>query len=222
MKVLNEKGLAYLWEKIKNKTGTPVGSGMDYFGTTAPENYMFANGSAISRTEYAELFAVIGTTYGAGDGSTTFNLPDKRERVTAMYKEGHANFGTMGGKLGAVNHSHTQSGYTGEVYLSQAQMPSHNHNLTAALVRNSHVDKGQMYNGANQHFLMVGQMVDNLDSGSSSNAYSFISNSALASNGQATISNTGSGNAHAHTLGSTHVESSFQPTLVCNYIIKVK
>ena len=62
----------------------PIGSGMDYYGTEAPANYMFADGRELSRTEYAELFAVIGTTYGAGDGSTTFNLPDKRERVTMM------------------------------------------------------------------------------------------------------------------------------------------
>ena len=63
---------------------TPVGSGMDYYGTEAPLNYMFADGRELSRTEYAELFSIIGTTYGAGDGVNTFNLPDKRERVSVM------------------------------------------------------------------------------------------------------------------------------------------
>ena len=63
---------------------TPVGSGMDYYGTEAPLNYMFADGRELSRTEYAELFSIIGTTYGAGDGVNTFNLPDKRERVSIM------------------------------------------------------------------------------------------------------------------------------------------
>lgn len=93
----------------------PVGSGCDYFGTTAPENYMFANGAAISRTDYAELFAIIGTTYGAGDGSTTFNLPDKRERVSVMYKSGSSNgtsgatLGTLGAKGGEFKHTLTKS-----------------------------------------------------------------------------------------------------------------
>ena len=74
--------------RILKELINPIGSGMDYYGTEAPTNYMFADGTAISRIEYSELFSVIGTTYGAGDGSTTFNLPDKRERVTAMYCKG--------------------------------------------------------------------------------------------------------------------------------------
>lgn len=47
-----------------------------FAGTTAPEGWLICDGSAISRTDYADLFAQIGSTYGDGDGSTTFNLPD--------------------------------------------------------------------------------------------------------------------------------------------------
>lgn len=61
--------------------GTPVGTIQAYAGSTAPTGYLVADGSAVSRTTYAALFAVIGTTYGAGDGSTTFNLPDLRGRT---------------------------------------------------------------------------------------------------------------------------------------------
>jgi microcystin-dependent protein len=61
---------------------TPIGAGIDFYGATAPTGWHFATGAAISRTTYAALFAVIGTTYGAGDGSTTFNLPDKRGRIS--------------------------------------------------------------------------------------------------------------------------------------------
>lgn len=50
-------------------------------GTTAPRGFLLADGSAVSRATYFALFAVIGTTWGAGDGSTTFNLPDMRGRV---------------------------------------------------------------------------------------------------------------------------------------------
>ena len=52
-----------------------------YAGTTAPTGWLICNGAAVSREIYATLFAVIGTTYGAGDGSTTFNLPDLRGRA---------------------------------------------------------------------------------------------------------------------------------------------
>lgn len=54
----------------------PVASVVEFSDTTAPTNWLFCNGQALSRTDYAELYAIIGTTYGEGDGSTTFNLPD--------------------------------------------------------------------------------------------------------------------------------------------------
>jgi microcystin-dependent protein len=56
---------------------------MPYAGATAPTGWFLCYGQAVSRTTYADLFAVVGTTYGAGDGSTTFNLPDLRGRVIA-------------------------------------------------------------------------------------------------------------------------------------------
>lgn len=56
----------------------PSGSLQMFAGTTAPSGWIMCDGSAISRTTYAALFAVVGTTYGVGDGSTTFNLPDLR------------------------------------------------------------------------------------------------------------------------------------------------
>ena len=59
----------------------PIGAIEAYGGTSAPSGWMICNGTAISRSTYAELFAVIGTAFGAGDGSTTFNIPDLRESV---------------------------------------------------------------------------------------------------------------------------------------------
>jgi len=56
---------------------------MPYAGATAPTGWLLCYGQAVNRTTYADLFAVVGTTYGAGDGSTTFNLPDLRGRVVA-------------------------------------------------------------------------------------------------------------------------------------------
>ena len=59
----------------------PVGSIQAYGGTVVPSGWLVCDGSAISRTDYSELFQAVGITYGAGDGSTTFNLPDLRGRV---------------------------------------------------------------------------------------------------------------------------------------------
>ena len=61
----------------------PPGMVLPFAGAAAPEGFLLCDGSAVSRTTYGDLFAAIGTAYGAGDGSTTFNLPDLRGRVAA-------------------------------------------------------------------------------------------------------------------------------------------
>lgn len=64
-----------------DNVGVPVGTMLMWATATAPTNYLICNGSAVSRRTYAPLFAVLGTTWGAGDGSTTFNLPNTAGRV---------------------------------------------------------------------------------------------------------------------------------------------
>jgi microcystin-dependent protein len=88
--------------------------------TTAspPTGWLVTDGSAISRTTYAALFAVIGTTYGTGDGSTTFNIPDTRAKVIVAYKSGDANFGTLGASVGEATHT-----------LTTPEIPSHSHSF---------------------------------------------------------------------------------------------
>lgn len=84
----NSDGVFYLHNTI-NPYVIPISSGFDYWGPTTPNSsFAFPLGQAISRTTYASLFSgnpwSIGTIYGTGDGSTTFNLPDKGERVSVM------------------------------------------------------------------------------------------------------------------------------------------
>lgn len=69
----------------------PRGVVFPFSGSTAPEGFLICDGSAINRTTYAELFQVIGTTYGAGDGSTTFNLPNLIDK----FIQGSATVGTI-------------------------------------------------------------------------------------------------------------------------------
>jgi microcystin-dependent protein len=83
-----------------------VGSILMYGGATAPLGYLICDGSAVSRTTYAELFAILSTTYGAGDASTTFNLPDLRQRFP-LGKAASGTGNTLGGTGGAIDHTHT-------------------------------------------------------------------------------------------------------------------
>lgn len=85
----------------------PVGSIVPFGSDTVPENWLLCDGSAVSRTEYAELFSVIGGNYGVGDGSTTFTLPDLRGRV-AVGKDGtQTEFDNLGEKGGEKTHQLT-------------------------------------------------------------------------------------------------------------------
>jgi microcystin-dependent protein len=72
-----------------------------FAASSAPAGWLICDGSAVSRTTYATLFATIGTTYGVGDGSTTFNIPNFQANIPAGYKSGDANFGTLGQTGGA-------------------------------------------------------------------------------------------------------------------------
>jgi microcystin-dependent protein len=84
----------------------PVGVVKSYAGTSAPSGYLFCDGSAVSRTTYAALFGIIGTTYGAGNGTTTFNLPDLRQRFV-MTKAATGTGAALGDTGGTIDHIHT-------------------------------------------------------------------------------------------------------------------
>ena len=89
----------------------PSGVVKAFAGSTAPDGWLLCNGQAVSRSEYAALFAVIGTTYGAGDGSTTFLLPDMRNRMP-IGADAESTY-VLGNTGGSVNHSLplTEDGY---------------------------------------------------------------------------------------------------------------
>lgn len=119
--------------------GFPLGAGCDYWGTVAPTGYLFAYGQAINRTTYADLFVIYGTTFGVGDGSITFNIPDKR---------GRSSFGKddMGGSS-ANRLTGLTDGIDGDVLggtgglesttLTTAQIPAHTHGITGTTQLNN-------------------------------------------------------------------------------------
>lgn len=87
-------------------SGRLVGAILMYGGISAPSNYLICDGAEVSRTTYADLFTVIGITFGLGDGSTTFNLPDMRQRF-ALGKADSGTGSTLGEIGGAIDHNHT-------------------------------------------------------------------------------------------------------------------
>lgn len=114
-------------------SGVPTGTVMSYAGSTAPTGWLLCYGQAISRTTYSALFSIIGTQYGSGDGSSTFNLPDLRGRVLAgcdnMGGTGAARLTSTtmspnGAARGSVGGAETHT-------LTTAQMPAHTHTAPA-------------------------------------------------------------------------------------------
>ena len=91
--------------------GFPVGAITAYGGAVAPSGWLVCDGSALSRGTYAALFAVIGTTFGAGDGTTTFNLPDLRGRFP-LGKSTSGTGSTLGGTGGLIDHVHSGPSHT--------------------------------------------------------------------------------------------------------------
>lgn len=109
-----------LWERTGGASGgvsVPTGQLTAYAGVLAPDGWLFCDGSAVSRTTYSKLFSVIGTTWGAGNGFSTFNLPDLRERFPIGSSfAGPDTVGAAGG--------------TNEVTLTTNQLPIHTHPVT--------------------------------------------------------------------------------------------
>lgn len=175
----------------------PAGSVAPYAGSTEPTGWLFCAGQAVSRTTYAALFAVLGTTYGAGDGSSTFNLPDLRGRTvagrdnmggTAASRLTAAGSGVTGNTLGASGGAETH-------VLTTAQIPAHQHFVANTVSTTANL--------STTNTLAV-------DASYGSNAsYNLAGSSTTATLGL--TSSVGTGAAHNNT----------QPTLVLNYIIKV-
>ncbi|GMM93126.1 tail fiber protein [Qipengyuania sp. MTN3-11] len=172
----------------------PVGAVIDYWGSTPPAGFLFAAGQAVSRSTYSALFAIIGTTAGAGDGSTTFNLPDYRGRVSsgrenmalpASTRLTSLSSSTLGATGGAQTHT-----------LTTAQMPAHSHTVT---------DPGHTHSSPSSSG--TAGVVNGFDDIAQTTSGTATTGSAATG---ITVASAGSGEAH----------NNVQPTIIANKIIR--
>jgi microcystin-dependent protein len=192
------------WGTVAASSLFASGMVIPYAGSSAPSGWLLAYGQAVSRTTYSDLFSVISTTYGAGDGSTTFNLPDLRGRVVAGQDDmggvsadrltdqsGGLNGDTLGDTGGSETHT-----------LTEAQLASHTHAISSITI----------------------QGISSPGSGTRS-GLSFVPEGTGGTTVTGTTGATVGGTTFAHTAslantGSDSAHNNVQPTIILNYIIK--
>lgn len=218
--------------------GVPTGTIMAFAGSTIPTGWALCNGAAISRTANANLFAVLATTYGAGNGSTTFNVPDLRGRtVFGLDNMG----GTAAGRLtttGGISANNTLGATGGDQTLTigVTNLPAHNHTFTGSSATTSSDSHTHTYTDAyfaEASSIIGGSVGSNNRIGASGgadtdNSFVFRTSSNTHSVSPSNI-NTGS-DTHNHTVtatgtigntGSGTALAALNPALVLNYIIKL-
>ena len=176
----------------------PAGAIIMYGAATAPTGYLLCNGSNISRSTYADLFSAIGTTYGSGDGSLTFGIPNLQSRFPIGYDGGSSY--ALAGTGGATTDTPTLSGTNAGTAITEAQMPSHTHDSWG-----NTWPSGSWTGGTGTTQSSVTQTSGTLTTTSTLRTLA-----------------TGSGNTHTHTwTGTSTAVDTVPPYLVVNYIIKI-
>ena len=175
--------------------GTATGTILPWSAASLPTGFLECDGAAVSRSTYSALFAIVGTTYGAGDGSSTFTLPNLADNVPVGKSNNKALASTGGANTVAVTATGNVGGSTANATLSTAQLASHSHS------GNNNIDQVAGY-----------QLSPNPGyAGRASNS--------------GNTGNAGSGSGHSHNMSATFSGSAvnaaiIQPYLALIYIIK--
>jgi len=201
----------------KMRVNNPVGEITLWGTSTAPTGWLIADGSTVSRSTYSALFAVLGTTYGAGDGSTTFGIPNLKGKVPVGRDSSDVAFDTIG-----------ETGGSKTSALTSSNLPTHSHTGTVSVTINDNtVDR-------------VTRLAAQVAGGFATGVQPAVMNGLLAGTAGFGYSNTNEGMAVAHETEHTHTNTAsvtidtsggngtatgdtfgnLQPYVVLNYIIR--
>lgn len=185
---------------------TPTGTVADFAGASAPSGWLLCYGQAISRTTYAALFTVIGATFGNGNGSTTFNVPDCRGRVSAGKDNmGGTSANRLTGLSGGVNGDVLGGVGGAEAHtLTVAQMPAHTHGVTGSTDAS----------GDHTHSTLGSGFASGGAAGVTGGSSALVSGTGAAGNHTHTVTGT------AASAGSGTAHNNVQPVIIFNKIIK--
>lgn len=193
----NSDGAFYLFG-VGASPGIPIAGGMDYWSLVTPGSaWAFPAGQAISRTTYSKLFTLIGVAYGSGDGSTTFNLPDKTGRVSAMIEATPTRltstyFGGTSNVLNAVGGGESRT-------LLTANLPAY-------------TPTGTITNGAIS--VPVNNYINNGGQPGGGGSAGTLATAPVVTQGSSTFTGAAQG-------GTSTPYAIVQPTIICNYIIRI-
>ena len=174
--------------------GIPTATIVPWSSASVPSGFLECDGSAVSRTTYATLFGIVGTTYGVGDGATTFNVPDLADNVP-VGKSGTKALASTGG-ANTVAATGNVGGSTANATLSEAQLASHTHATNFANPATPWVSRHKITPNINSTPTNIGTQINQ---------------------------NAGSGSGHSHNMSATFTGDStsvLQPYLAVIYIIK--
>ena len=210
------------WDTTPTFDGvSPTGAVVMWSGSSAPSGWLECDGSAVSRTTYSALFAVIGTRYGSGDGSSTFNLPNPVDRVamgialstapTATTLSVSSSLDSLSLGNQSANHSHTITSNSGN------QSANHSHTITSNAGNNSanHSHSGTTANGGNHNHNLSNNTVGHShsytkpNSGSTGNA----NTGTQSANHKHNVSNH---SGHTHTFNTGNQSANHSHTITSN------
>lgn len=160
LRALLESNWRYLTGWLNSLSGktVPVGVVQAFAGSVTPNGWLLCDGSAVSRSLYEDLFDVVGTTYGVGDGSTTFNLPDLEGRVPVGLDAAQTEFDTLGETGGAKTHT-----------LTEAEMPTHDHAMVQNYIRGGSGTNANVTTGGGSYAYNFADTTGNAGSGNAHN-----------------------------------------------------
>jgi microcystin-dependent protein len=217
-------------DNLRPPIGVPAGSIIMFAGYTGPAGYFFCNGQAVSRYVYTDLFTAIGTTYGPGDGVSTFNLPNMKGYVPICMNTSHTGFASLGQTGGEERHTLTLQEMPTHLHSGPTDLAgSHNHTGTTSTGGN-HTHTSNAIGGQGNYGLAIADGTNTAVSVDASagelNLWTVPGALTINSNGDHTHDFTTStiGN-HVHELttttsGGNDAHNNLQPYIVVNYLIK--